>query len=335
MNHYENSVAVLGSGSWATALTKILCEQKTTQVHWWIRKTAQKDYIQQYQRNPNYLRDVVIPTQQVVLETDIKSVLKAASVVIIAIPAAFVIEALKPLEIKDWQNKIVVSATKGIIPSTQQLITDYLNTQFEVDIENCCAIGGPCHAEEIALEKQSFLTIAGLNVNYTTAFSDLLRCRYVSVSQTTDLQGVEYAAILKNIIAIGAGMCHALGYGDNFQAVLVANALQEIESFLQKIYPLQQRHICASVYAGDLLVTAYSQFSRNRTFGAMIGRGYSVQSAQLEMNMIAEGYYATAGMYAIAQQYQIEMPILQTVYQVLYEKVPANFAVKKLVEKMQ
>lgn len=311
-------IAVIGAGSWATAIIKILCEQQV-KLRWYLRRPEDVAFVREHGHNPRYLTDIELPFRKVRPTDKLEKALSDADMVIFAIPSAFlasVLEGIKP----EWlQGKTVVSAIKGMIPGENLPVTDYLTRYFSVPPENMAVIAGPCHAEEIALERLSYLTLAGNTAATASIIADRLRCRYVKTSINTDLYGVEYYAIMKNIVALACGICHGLNYGDNFQAVLVSNAIQEIGRFLDKVYP-QHRDLNQSAYLGDLLVTAYSQFSRNRTFGSMIGRGYSVKSAQVEMNMIAEGYYAVNCITEINRNYGVEMPIAQAVYKILYEK---------------
>ncbi len=316
------TVAVIGGGSWATALVKILAENRI-KVKWWLRNAKAVKHIRRYRSNPDYLSGVQLPRRYVKATRQLQSVFEGTSHIIVAIPAAFVSEALSHLDPKVFQGKIVISAVKGMIPQKHTLISHWLEEQFKISAQSMAAIAGPCHAEEVALGKQSYLTIAAPDAVVSEGIAHFLRRPYLKASTNPDLYGVEYAAVIKNIIALAGGIALGLNYGDNFQAVLVANATQEIKRFLDKVCPYA-RDVNESVYLGDLLVTAYSQFSRNRTFGNMIGRGYSVQSAQLEMNMIAEGYYATKSIYQIQQHYQVNMPITKAVYKILYEKsIPA------------
>jgi glycerol-3-phosphate dehydrogenase (NAD(P)+) len=254
--------------------------------------------------------------------------------VILAVPAAFVQEALAGLPADTFQNKILVSAVKGMIPHQNLLVTDYLEQAFGVPASHQCVIAGPCHAEEVALEKQSYLTIGSHDLMHATECCQLLRNRYVKASPLDDIDGIEYCAVLKNIIALACGIAHGLGYGDNFQAVLVSNAMQEIARFLHAVMPVT-RDLNGSAYLGDLLVTAYSQFSRNRTFGNMIGRGYTVKSAQVEMNMVAEGYYAVESIQAMNKTLKVKMPIAEAVYRILYEKVSPALELEMLKEKFR
>lgn len=312
-------IAVIGGGSWATALVKILSENQV-KIKWWIRRKADVDFIRKYNHNPSYLTDVAINPRKVKTYNKMSEALNGVEYIILAIPAAFIPATLKDLNKKHFEGKKVVSAIKGMIPEENLLVTDWLTKEFNLPIGQTCVIAGPCHAEEVALEKQSYLTIASPNIEVAKSFANLLNCRFLQANAIADLYGVEYCAVIKNIIAIACGITRGLGFGDNFQAVLVSNAMQEIKIFLDEIYPKENRDLNNSGYLGDLLVTAYSQFSRNRTFGNMIGKGYSVKSAQMEMNMIAEGYYAVRSIYLISKQHHLKLPIIDAVYHIVYEK---------------
>ena len=312
-------IAVIGGGSWATALVKILSENQV-KIKWWIRRKADVDFIRKYNHNPSYLTDVAINPRKVKTYNKMSEALNGVEYIILAIPAAFIPATLKDLNKKHFEGKKVVSAIKGMIPEENLLVTDWLTKEFNLPIGQTCVIAGPCHAEEVALEKQSYLTIASPNIEVAKSFANLLNCRFLQANAIADLYGVEYCAVIKNIIAIACGITRGLGFGDNFQAVLVSNAMQEIKIFLDEIYPKVNRDLNNSGYLGDLLVTAYSQFSRNRTFGNMIGKGYSVKSAQMEMNMIAEGYYAVRSIYLISKQHHLKLPIIDAVYHIVYEK---------------
>lgn len=315
----ETTVAVIGGGSWATALVKLLSENPVT-VHWWLRSKTDINHIINYGHNPRYLSGVHLNLKKIKPQPDLLQAVAPADIVLLAIPSAFVKDVLDLLPADALQNKVVVSAIKGMIRHENVLVTDYLNKRFGIAADDLLAVAGPCHAEEVALEKLSYLTICGANPAKAKAFAALISCRYLKATVIEDLVGAEYCAVMKNIIAIACGIAHGLNYGDNFQAVLVANAMQEIRRFLDAVAPME-RDLNASAYLGDLLVTAYSQFSRNRTFGNMIGRGYSVKSAQFEMQMVAEGYYAVACIYPIMRKYQVRMPITEAVYNILYEKI--------------
>ncbi len=322
-------ITVLGGGSWATALIKILCENHV-RVKWWIRRKSDVDFIRKYNHNPSYLTDVVINPRKVKTYHKMSDALQGTEYLILAVPAAFIPSTLKELNKKHLEGKKIVSAIKGMIPDEHLLVTDWIEKTFDLAKGQSCVIAGPCHAEEIALEKQSYLTIASPNVALAQSFADLLQGRYMQSHAISDLYGVEYCAVIKNIVAIACGITRGLGYGDNFQAVLVSNAMQEIKRFLDEVYPQAQRDLNSSGYLGDLLVTAYSQFSRNRTFGNMLGRGYSVKSAQMEMNMVAEGYYAVRSIHLIAEKHQLDLPIVRAVHQIVYEKVAPKEAMAAL-----
>ncbi|ADB37257.1 NAD(P)H-dependent glycerol-3-phosphate dehydrogenase [Spirosoma linguale] len=311
-------LTMVGGGSWATALVKILSENNVS-VKWWLRKTSDADHIKKFGHNPSYLSDVQINTRKVKVCTKIRDSFKDSEYIILAVPAAFISDALTGLKPEHFDGKSVISAIKGMVPGANQLVTDWVSEQYGVPMERMSVIAGPCHAEEVALEKHSYLTIASQNPRCAQSVADLLRCRFVQTTPVDDLYGIEYSAVMKNIIALACGITRGLGYGDNFQAVLVSNAMQEIKRFVDAVYP-KHRDLSGSAYLGDLLVTAYSPFSRNRTFGTLIGRGYTIQSAQAEMNMIAEGYYAVKSIYEINRRYAVNMPITNAVYNILYDK---------------
>ncbi|TLU99089.1 NAD(P)H-dependent glycerol-3-phosphate dehydrogenase [Dyadobacter luticola] len=312
-------IAVIGGGSWATALIKILCEQNNVQIRWWLRNQRDIDHIRKFHHNPSYLSDVVLSPKKVKVFEKTTDAVKGADYVILAVPAAFVRESLQHLTAKHLQGKRVVSAIKGMVPDLNILVTEWVSNDFGIPPEETCVIAGPCHAEEVALEKQSYLSIASTECPTAEDFAALMTCRYVAANPLDDLYGVEYAAIMKNIIALACGITHGLGYGDNFQAVLVSNAMQEIGNLVTAL-DARERNLSSSAYLGDLLVTSYSQFSRNRLFGNMIGRGYGVKAAQLEMKMIAEGYYATKSIHEINKIHQVNLPITEAVHRILYEE---------------
>ncbi len=284
-----------------------------------MRNADAVEHIRKLHHNPKYLSSVEFHPSKVKAYHKIKDAVKGSEIIILAVPAAFLAESLNDLSLKHFENKAVISAIKGMIPETHQLVTDFIKEKYQVPLERQAAIAGPCHAEEVAFEKNSYLTIASPDISLAENFADLMNCRYVRTSAISDLYGVEYTAVMKNIVALACGITHGLGAGDNFQAVMVSNAMLEIKRLLSAVAPAE-RELNASAYLGDLLVTAYSQFSRNRSFGNMIGRGYSVKTAQLEMNMIAEGYYAVKSIAKLNEQWQIDMPITRFAHAVLYEK---------------
>lgn len=311
------NIAILGGGSWATALLKIVSENAVNGVNWWIRKEEDIAYFRQYARNPRYLSSVEFDPQAVHLSSDLQSVVDNSDIIILAIPSAFLAQTLKGIKVDS--NKIYVSAVKGIDPGSRQVIARLLINDFGIPEKNIGLITGPCHAEEVALEKLSYLTISALDESLARKIESYICCRYINTKINNDLIGAEYAAVLKNIYAIGAGIAHGLGYGDNFNAVYVSAALREMELFLDTLHEVH-RDVKNAAYLGDLLVTCYSQFSRNRTFGNMLGKGYSIKAAQLEMNMIAEGYYATESVEELRKDLNIAMPIVESIYQVVYKQ---------------
>jgi len=327
-------IGVIGSGSWATAMIKMLTDnQQTKHINWWVRKQEDIDYIEQYHHNPSYLSAVEVKLDHISLFSDPKEVFQNSDITILNTPAAYLEDALQDLQPDDFKDKLLVSAIKGIVPSIKMIVGEFLNKKFEVPLEDTVVVGGPCHAEEVSLEKLSYLTFASKNTANAAVVAQFFQNHYIKTVVSNDMLGVEYGAVLKNIYALACGICHGLGYGDNFQAVLISNAIREMEYFVNAIDP-QKREINQSAYLGDLLVTAYSQFSRNRTFGTMIGKGYSVKSAQMEMNMVAEGYFASDCIQDIILNHQLDMPICNTVYNILYKNQPATLAVKALSDKL-
>ncbi len=326
-------IAVIGGGSWATALVKILTENNV-KINWWLKNTEDVKHIKELGKNPRYLSHIQINLKKVRPVTDLKRSLEGVQMVVLAVPAAFIEGVLSELGPEHLKGKIIVSAIKGMVPSANLLVTDFVEKKYGVKPENLCVVAGPCHSEEIAMEKRSYLTIAGNDRGNSEKVAHLLACRFVITSVIEDLYGVEYCAVMKNIIAMACGIARGLNYGDNFQAVLVSNALQEIKRFLDAIHP-GSRELDASAYLGDLLVTCYSPYSRNRTLGYMVGKGYSVRAAMAEMNMIAEGYYAVSCVHELNKKYNVPMPVIKTVYNVLYEKISPIMEVRILENSMR
>lgn len=328
----NKKIAVIGSGSWATAIVKILCNN-VDKVTWVYRNQKDIDFVNQYKHNPRYLSSVSFDLNKIQLTCNIQEAIEQADYVVLAVPSAFINDTLKDLPKTIFENKIVYSAIKGIVPEYNLIVGEYLNTQYNVPLKSIGVITGPCHAEEVALEKLSYLTIACLDITKAEELCEMMRCRYIKCSSSDDIYGTEISAVLKNVIAVAGGICHSLGYGDNFLSVLVSNAIQEIDRFVLAVHPIE-RDTKASAYLGDLLVTAYSQFSRNRTFGAMLGKGYSVKNAQIEMNMIAEGYYAVKCVSEINKKYNVHMPITTAVYNIIYLHADAKTEMELLAEKL-
>lgn len=325
-------IAVIGGGSWATALVKILCNN-LPKVYWWMRNPESVQYILDYKHNPHYLQSVEFDRNKLSVGTDLESIVKKADIVILATPSAFLTKLFEDFDTELLRNKIVYSAVKGIIPEFNAIPARFIHKTFGTPYDNIGIICGPCHAEEVALERLSYLTIAGHDEDVAEELAELLSCRYIKTTISDDLFGTELSAVLKNVYALASGICSGLGYGDNFQSVLISNAIQEIENFIDEVSPIH-RDVKSSAYLGDLLVTAYSKFSRNRTFGFMIGKGYSVKTAQLEMDMIAEGYYATKCVMEINKKFQVEMPILEAVYNILYERISPVIEMRILTDKL-
>jgi glycerol-3-phosphate dehydrogenase (NAD(P)+) len=328
----DKRIAVIGGGSWATAIVKMLCNN-CEKVNWWLRSKQTVGHINKYHHNPNYLSSVEFDIKRLEVTHDLKKIIAGSDILIMAVPAAFIREALEGLDSKDFENKIIFSAIKGIEPQSNLIIGEFFHTIYHVNYTHIGVITGPCHAEEVALEKLSYLTIASQDAEKAGYIAQKLNCRYIKTTVSDDIYGTEYSAVLKNVFAIASGICHGLGYGDNFQAVLISNAIQEIKRFVDAVHPID-RDIKSSAYLGDLLVTAYSQFSRNRTFGNMVGKGYSVKSAQFEMNMVAEGYYAVKCIHEINKKFQVDMPVTNAVYHILYEKISPVIEMKLLTDKL-
>ena len=331
INPKETKVAVLGSGSWATAVAKILLEN-VPRINWFIRDNDTVEQFLQFRHNPGYLRGVEFDMRRISFYTDINQVVRDSDVLVVIIPSAFLPDSLNGLT-EDLSGKLVVSGIKGLISSAGMVVGEYFHTRYQVPYTSFVVIAGPSHAEEVALERLSYLTLACQDERNAQEFSRLISCGYIRTNISDDIWGTEYTSVLKNIIAIAAGIVHGLMYGDNFQAVLIANAIQEIERFVSVVHPIN-RDIKSSAYLGDLLVTAYSQFSRNRSFGTMIGKGYSVRTAQLEMHMVAEGYYAAKSIKEINERYKVDMPICEAVYQILYNNRPPRKEIQRLTEKL-
>ena len=325
--------AVFGGGSWATAIVKMLCEN-LDEVGWFMRNENALEYINIHKHNPNYLSSVEFDVSKLKLSNDINEMVTYADYLIFAIPSAFLYIELEKLTVS-LKGKIVFSAIKGIVPETSLIVGDHFYTNLKIPFKDIGVITGPCHAEEVALERLSYLTIACADDKKAQVVADQLSCDYIKCKTSEDIIGTEYAAMLKNIYAIAAGIAHGLGYGDNFQSVLMSNAIREMKGYVKKIYKMK-RDINGSAYLGDLLVTGYSTFSRNRMFGNMIGKGYTVKSAQMEMSMIAEGYYATKSAYLLNQDKEknAKTPIIDAVYSILYKNKNAKTVFKALTDKL-
>ena len=322
-------IAIIGSGSWATAIAKIVIEH-THDIGWYFRK---EDKIEEFKRkghNPAYLTSVHFNLNEIFFSSDIKEIVEEHDTLVFVTPSPYLKDLLKKLK-KELHSKLIVTAIKGIVPDEDLVCSEYFHKAYNVPYENLAVIGGPSHAEEVAMERLTYLTIGCSDVDKARSFSEKLASNYVKTKTSQDVIGIEYASVLKNVYAIAAGMCYGLKYGDNFQAVLMSNAMQEMNRFLNTINPIE-RSIIDSVYLGDQLVTGYSKFSRNHTFGAMIGKGYSVKAAQIEMEMVAEGYFGTKCMKEINRRLHVNMPILDAVYNILYERINPQTEIKLLTD---
>ena len=325
------TIGVLGSGSWATALVKILTDSKL-HVNWYVRDQKQAKKTKSSSRNPNYLSEVKFRPRRITVSNDINEVVSKSEWLVTAIPSVYLESELKKIN-QPLKDKIIVSGVKGFIPETQLIVGEHLHQYYQLPWEQFVVIGGPSHAEEIALERLSYLTLASKDKVKATKLHQLLGTSYLQMKISNDVVGIEYAATLKNVYALASGIAHGLGYGDNFQSVLISNSTREMNLFIKKISK-NKRNINHSAYLGDLLVTAYSLFSRNRRFGNMIGRGYTVKGAQIEMSMIAEGYYASESAFKVSKKIESNTPIIDAVYQILYLKKSPKKTFKKLSKKL-
>ncbi|HIO67654.1 MAG TPA: NAD(P)H-dependent glycerol-3-phosphate dehydrogenase [Flavobacteriales bacterium] len=328
----EIRVAVIGGGSWATAIVKMLANNLDS-IGWWMRDADQVSHIQKEGINPKYLSSVELDTAKLDLNSDIAEIVEKYQVIILAVPSAFLKAALSDIPKDAFKGKQVFSAIKGIVPENNTIIGEFLHNQYGLEFNDIGVITGPCHAEEVALEKLSYLTVACQDESKAEIVASKLSCDYINVRVSDDIFGTEYAAVLKNIMAVANGICIGLGYGDNFQAVLISNGIKEIKRFVDSVHPIS-RDIKSSAYLGDLLVTAYSRFSRNRTFGNLIGEGSSVKGAQEKMNMIAEGYYAVKCVSEVNKKHNVDMPITDAVYEILYNDASPEAAMKNLASIM-
>ncbi len=326
---FPGHIAVMGGGSWATALAKLLLQNCET-ITWYMRRDDRIEEFKRLRHNPAYLTDVDFDIERINFSSDINAVCENADTLLLVMPSPYFTDHMDKITV-DISSKAVVSAVKGIVPDTNELITDYMVRRFGVDPARNLVVSGPCHAEEVALDRPSYLTIGCANLEMAEEFAKLIRGKNTHAITSSDVDGIEYAAVLKNVYAIAAGIIHGMKTGDNFGAILISNAIREMERFVDAACP-RPRQICDSVYLGDLLVTAYSRFSRNHNFGSMIGRGYSVKAARMEMEQTAEGYYGTKCIHDINQHFNVAMPILDGVYSILYRGVPAYRAMNAMAQ---
>ncbi len=323
------NIAIIGGGSWATAIAKMMLE-KNDHIWWFIRRDDRIEEFKRLQHNPSYLTSVRFDINRITFSSDINEIVRNAQTLIFVTPSPYLKGNLKKLKEK-LKDKFIVTAIKGIVPDEHLVCSEYFHHIYNVPDENLAVLGGPSHAEEVALGRLTYLTVGCSDETKARAFANMMASEYVKTKTSTDVLGIEYASVLKNVYAIAAGITHGLKYGDNFQSVLMSNATQEMERFLTTVHPIE-RNIYDSVYMGDLLVTGYSNFSRNRVFGTMIGNGYSVKNAQIEMEMIAEGFFGTQCMKDINQHLHVNMPILDAVYNILYKRISPTIEIKLLSE---
>lgn len=322
-------IAIIGGGSWATAIAKIVVGH-THHIGWYMRRDDQIQDFKRLSHNPSYLSSIHFDVNEIHFDSDLNRVIQLYDTLIFVLPSPYLKNHLKRLKTR-LKDKFILTAIKGIVPDENMVCSEYFHQVFDVPYENLACLGGPSHAEEIALQRLSYLTVGCIDPDKSQSFAEVLASDFIKTKTSTDVIGIEYSSVLKNVYAIAAGICSGLKFGDNFQAVLMSNAVQEMERFLQSVYP-SERNVYDSVYLGDLLVTGYSNFSRNRVFGTMIGKGYSVKAAQMEMEMIAEGYFGTKCMKEINRHYHVNMPILDAVYNILYERISPQVEIKLLTD---
>ena len=326
-------IAIIGGGSWATAIAKIVVSH-THHIGWYMRRDDQIEDFRRLGHNPGYLTSVHFNISEIHFDSDLNRIVTLYDTLVFVVPSPYLKNHLKRLKTR-LKDKFIITAIKGIVPDENLVCSEYFHQVFDVPYDNLACLGGPSHAEEVALERLSYLTVACANQEKAQAFADVLTSNVIKTKTSADVIGIEYSSVLKNVYAIAAGICSGLKFGDNFQAVLMANAVQEMDRFLQSVRPQNENvreNVYDSVYLGDLLVTGYSNFSRNRVFGTMIGKGYSVKSAQMEMEMIAEGYFGTKCMKEINRHYHVNMPILDAVYNILYERISPQVEIKLLTD---
>ncbi|MDB4497809.1 NAD(P)H-dependent glycerol-3-phosphate dehydrogenase [Gammaproteobacteria bacterium] len=331
MEENKKHIAMIGGGSWATAISKIVMTN-VPNMTWYLRNQEKIDDFKENGHNPSYLSSVDFDTKKIHFTSSLDEAVERADILIFATPSPFFKSLMTNLTVS-LENKIIITAIKGIVPDENLVISEYFEQIHNVSPDNIAVLSGPCHAEEVALERTSYLTLGSVNRDLARELSHYIDNNFVQTITSDDVYGIEYCSVMKNIYAIAAGLCHGMQYGDNFQAVLVSNGIQEMNRFVNAVYPFH-RNVQESVYLGDLLVTAYSQFSRNRTFGNMVGRGYSVKTAQMEMQMIAEGYFGSKCIHEINEKYQVNMPIMDAVFEILYGKRRPRIVMRELTAKL-
>lgn len=327
----EARCAVIGYGSWATAIVGLLTANER-KVGWYIRNPEVLEGLRTEGRNPRYVSDLEFDRDRIAPSDDLNEVVRGADILILTTPSAYLKEFLAPLT-ESLQDKFIVSAIKGIVPGDYQTVVEYIHDRYSLSYKQIGLVTGPSHAEEVSRGKLSYLTVVCTDPDNARLIGEKFATPYIRLSYSTDLYGIEYAAILKNIYALAVGVAVGLGYGDNFLAVLIANSAGEMTRFLQESYPTA-RDTQVSAYLGDLLVTCYSTYSRNRRLGLLIGHGCTVKSALNEMTMIAEGYFAADCIRHINARHRVDMPIAEMVYRVLYEGASARRSMQELTTKL-
>ena len=325
-------ISVIGGGSWATAITKILTFNQHD-VKWWVRQEESVQHILKYNHNPNYLSSVEFHFEPENVSNDIKKIVAGSDYIVLATPSKYIKDTIKDLKPSDFKGKVVISAIKGLVQPDNMPVSEYMHKFYDVPFNKLANISGPCHAEEVASEKLSYLTFSSPDAKLAQTISAFFKCRFLNTKWCEDLVGTEYASVLKNVYALTAGITVGVGYGDNFRAVLISQAMQEMQIFLDKVNPAK-RNILEPAYLGDALVTAYSPYSRNRAFGLMIGKGYSINAAILELSMVAEGYYATKSLKAIADAHDLQLPVLDAAHHILYGKISPVIEMRVLSDKI-
>ena len=334
MNHINKKIAVIGGGSWATAIVKILTTNLTN-VYWWVREPEIEEGVKTKGRNPLYLSSVLLNNKRIRISTNLKNIVSKADVLVLVTPSAYLYSTLSTLTAKDFEVKNVVSAIKGIVPEQMKPISAYMEDVFGITADRFGVISGPSHAEEIASERLTYLTSGSVNIEFAEFVAQIFANPYVKVQTSSDMQGIEFSTVLKNIYALGGGIIRGIAAGDNLVAVFNTNCINEMVHFIESVHPNSQRNVFTAPYIGDFLVTAYSQFSRNRSFGIMIGQGYSVRTAQLEMKMVAEGFHAVRCIHELNLIYRVDIPIIETIYRILYENAPLKLETQKLFQNLK
>lgn len=325
-------IAVIGGGSWATALVKLLTGNGR-KILWYMRNENAINYIKVYKHHPSYLTAVELDTGKIEMSGNITDVASAADILVFVIPSAYFLDEVEKISCS-FDKKIIISAVKGFVSDKHLTIAEYFHEKHDIPFDRIGVVSGPCHAEEVAMERLSYITISSKHKEVSEYLCTFFKSYYIKTVPGADIYGVEYAAALKNVYAVAAGICLGLGYGDNFMAVLITNAFNELKEFINVTHPDKSRSTSRSAYLGDLLVTCYSQFSRNRTFGGMLGKGYSVVTAQLEMKQVVEGYFASKSIHEINKKLKVNMPIADAVYSILYENKYAAYIMRQLTSEL-